>query len=414
VLELRAEDQRLRDELNRLKGEQGKPEVKGNTPKPPPRDYSSEPERRTPQAWSKGAKRASLRIDREERLELDRATLPADAEFKGYEDVVVQDLVVRSETICFRKAKWYSPSQHKTYLAPLPPGYAGEFGPGLKSFVLALSYGANVSQAPLLALLRDAGVQLSAGELARLLTEGQERWQAEAAAVATAALAGSCWQELDDTPTRVNGQNQYCQVLTGPLATIYRTTPGKDRLTVLDVLRSGRARTFLLHEEAERRLAAVDLAPRTRRGLACLPRDTVLDEATFDRLLAQHLPDLGVQQRKWTREALAVAAYHAQAEFPVVRLLLSDDAPQFAGVTEASALCWVHEGRHYKKLLPYLPQHQALLGAFLTRFWAYYHDLRAYRETPSGAERERLAAAFDDLFATATGYRALDERIVLT
>ncbi|MBI4495039.1 MAG: hypothetical protein HY690_19875, partial [Chloroflexi bacterium] len=112
VLELRAEHQRLRDELNRLKGEQGKPEVKGNTPKPPPRDYSSEPERRTPQAWSKGAKRASLRIEREERLELDRATLPADAEFKGYEDVVVQDLVVRSETIRFRKAKWYSPSEH--------------------------------------------------------------------------------------------------------------------------------------------------------------------------------------------------------------------------------------------------------------------------------------------------------------
>ncbi|MBI4492633.1 MAG: hypothetical protein HY690_07565, partial [Chloroflexi bacterium] len=108
---------------------------------------------------------------------------------------------------------------------------------------------ANVSQAPLRTLLRDVGVQLSAGELARLLTEGQERWQAEAAAVATAALAGSAWQELDDTPTRVGGQNQSCQVLTGPLGTIYRTTPARDRLAVLDVLRDGRARTFLLNLE---------------------------------------------------------------------------------------------------------------------------------------------------------------------
>ncbi|MBI4492609.1 MAG: hypothetical protein HY690_07440 [Chloroflexi bacterium] len=76
------------------------------------------------------------------------------------------------------------------------------------------------------------------------------------------------------------GQNRYCQVLTSPLATVYRTTPARDRLTVLDVLRSGRARTFLLNEAADQRLAAVDLAPRTRRGLACLPRDTVLDEPT--------------------------------------------------------------------------------------------------------------------------------------
>jgi len=414
IAELRAENRQLRDEVARLKGEQGKPDLKGNTPKPPPTDYSSEQERRTPRAWRKGGKRDTLQIDREQRLELDRARLPADAVFKGYADVVVQDLVFRAETVRFRKAKWYSPGQRTTYLAPLPPGYAGQFGPGLKSFVLALGYGANVSQAPLLGLLRDAGVSISAGELAYLLTQDQARWQAEAAAVAQAALAGSPWQELDDTPTRVDGRNQYCQVLTSPLATLYRTTPGKDRLTVLDVLRAGRPRSFLLNAEAERRLAAAALSPRTRRGLTSLPREQVLDEATLDGLLAQHLPDLGLQHGKWLREALAVAAYHAEVGSPVVRLLLSDDAPQFAGVTEATALCWVHEGRHYKQLLPYLPQHQALLAAFLTRFWAYYHELRAYAAAPAAAERQRLSAAFDALFATETGYRALDERIGLT
>ena len=33
-------------------------------------------------------------------------------------------------------------------------------------------------------------------------------------------------------------------------------------------------------------------------------------------------------------------------------LLLSDDAPQFQFVTPYQALCWIHEGRHYKKLTP--------------------------------------------------------------
>jgi hypothetical protein len=112
--ELHAEVQRQRDEINRLKGEQGKPDIKGNTAPPPPTDYSSERERHKPQAWRKSRKRETLRIDREERLELDRATLPADAKFTGYEAVVVQDLVFRTETILFRKAKWYSPSEGKS------------------------------------------------------------------------------------------------------------------------------------------------------------------------------------------------------------------------------------------------------------------------------------------------------------
>src|SRR5665648_268646 len=39
------EIQRLRDEVNRLKGEQGKPKIKGNIPKPSPTQHSSENER---------------------------------------------------------------------------------------------------------------------------------------------------------------------------------------------------------------------------------------------------------------------------------------------------------------------------------------------------------------------------------
>ena len=51
-----AEIQRLRDENNRLKGEQGKPKIKGNTPKPPRGDYSSEKERRRTKPRQKRAK----------------------------------------------------------------------------------------------------------------------------------------------------------------------------------------------------------------------------------------------------------------------------------------------------------------------------------------------------------------------
>ena len=86
--------------------------------------------------------------------------------------------------------------------------------------------------------------------------------------------------------------------------------------------------------------------------VAQLPHDERWDEAQLTALLAAHLPALGPQQARWLRDALAIAAYHAQTDGPVVETLISDDAPQFQGVAAAQALCWVHEGRHYKKLLP--------------------------------------------------------------
>ena len=84
-----AEVQRLRDEVNRLKGEQGQPKIRGNTPKPPPSDHSSEKERHTSRPRHKGSKQAEIKIDREQEVAVDPAILPADAQFKEYKDVVV-------------------------------------------------------------------------------------------------------------------------------------------------------------------------------------------------------------------------------------------------------------------------------------------------------------------------------------
>ncbi|MDW7728375.1 MAG: hypothetical protein SCH70_14975, partial [Candidatus Methanoperedens sp.] len=54
-------------------------------------------------------------------------------------------------------------------------------------------------------------------------------------------------------------------------------------------------------------------------------------------------------------EAGAIAAYHNRTDIPVVKALLSDDAPQFKKLSEEQALCWIHDGRNYKKLEPVVP-----------------------------------------------------------
>jgi len=409
-----AEIQRLRNEINRLKGEQGQPAIKPNTPQPPPKDLSSEQERRTPKAWSKGRKTDRIPIDREQVVAVALADLPPDAGFKGYEDVVVQDVLFRTDNVLFRKEKFYSPSQHTTYVASLPPGYRGQFGPGIKSLTLVFYYGAQMSEPKVAELLRSVGVRISDGQVSNLLIKDQAAFHTEKDAVYQAGLASSPWQHLDDTSTRVNGQNGYCHIVCNPLYTAYFTTTAKDRLTVIDVLTNSRPRRFVVNAEALGYVEASGLSAVRCRQLAQRADEVIMDEAQMQALLETHLPGLGPQQRKWILDATAVAAYHADVEVPVVRLLVCDDAPQFTLITEELALCWVHEGRHYKKLMPSIPYHQGLLEAFVQRFWAYYAQLLAYRKQPTPEEAMRLAEEFETLFATVTGYQALDERIAKT
>jgi Transposase IS66 family len=415
---LRAEVQRLRDEISRLKGEQGTPTIppkRRKDPPPAPTDHSSEAERHIPTPHQKGRKVPMIVINRTEPCGVDPAILPPDAELKGHETVIVQDLRLQIDNVAFVKEKWYAPSTGQTYLAPLPAGYDGTFGPNINALALVLHYATNVSQPLILVLFQQAGTQISAGTLAAWLIHDQAVFHAEKDAIVEAGLASSPWQQIDDTATRVNGHNQVCQVLGNPLYTAYRTAKSKTRLAVLDTLRNGRPRTFRLNDDALVYLDALGLARATRqRLLLALPWDQEQDESTLTARLATHLPTLGDGARKWIMDALAVAAYHAQVGFPVIRLLLCDDAPQFHLLVDDLALCWVHEGRHYKKLTPCVPAHQRALARFQTRFWAFYRGLLIYRARPDPAAKGRLIRGFDRLFATVTGYAALDERIANT
>jgi hypothetical protein len=148
--------------------------------------------------------------------------------------------------------------------------------------------------------------------------------------------------------------------------------------------------------------------------LKTFPQQQPIGEKQFSGLLDKYLPCLGPQQRNRILDAAAVAAYHAQMEFPIIRLLLCDDAPQFKLITRELSLCWVHDGRHYKRLVPFIPRHQQLLETFLKQYWDFYRQLLQYREYPSDKEHIRLDNLFDKVFSTVTGYDALDQRIAKT
>lgn len=407
------EIQRLRDENNRLKGEQGKPKIKGNTPKPPPSDHSSEEERRKSRQRHKRSKKAEIQINREEVVKVDPAILPEDAEFKGYAEVVVQDINVKPDNILFRKEKYYSASTRRNYLAELPDGYEGQFGPGIQAMTLALYFGTGTSEPKILEFFENVGIQISAGQISNLLIKKQESFHAEKDAVYEAGLQSSPWQQSDDTLTRVNGQNQHCHVVCNPVYTSYHTQARKERLSVLDVLRNGRQRIFRLNQEAIGYLGGVKWSKAAWRTIQGWISEQEWEETAFMKRL-EELPKLSKQQRKILIDAAAVAAYHSETIHPVVRALVCDDAPQFNWLSREMMLCWVHEGRPYKKLTPVIGLHREFQDDFLKRFWGYYHQLLDYRLKPAAVDCLRLEKEFDLLFSTHTGYDALDQRIAKT
>ena len=114
------------------------------------------------------------------------------------------------------------------------------------------------------------------------------------------------------------------------------------------------------------------------------------------------------------RKLAPIAAYREQTAAPVIGILMCDDAPQFKLLAQHIALCWIHDGRHYKKLRPVAPQHKKALKDFLTQYWLFYHQLKAYKEAPNNQQASILPQEFDTLFSTKTDYEQLDERIAKT
>ncbi len=95
----------------------------------------------------------------------------------------------------------------------MPSGYKGQFGPGVRAWVLALYYAGGMSEPKILELLQTVGLSMSTGQLSGILIKDQEQFHAESAEVLQAGLASSPWQHLDSTATRVDGKNEQCHVL---------------------------------------------------------------------------------------------------------------------------------------------------------------------------------------------------------
>lgn len=380
-------------------GSKPPPAPPGGSPPSRPEHRSSETERREAEGrkpWSKAVKNALLEIDVTRVLCGEPGTLPEGAVFERYEDVLVQDLLLLRQNTRFRRAR-YRLADGGSYLVPLPPGYHGQFGPGVRALALSLNYGANVSMPLLHRFFQQVGLRISRGQVCRLVTERLDQLGAEAVAAIRAAVTHQPWLQIDDTRSGVRTEHGCCHVLGNELATLYVTTDRGDRRSVLAALCLGNPLTYRLDLRAFGAMANWDVAQYVRERLALLADTAPTAAPEFARWLDLHFPLLSSETRERVLTAAALAGYHAQTEVPIPQALLSDDAAVFRGLIDEHALCWIHDFRHYLELVPERPLHQRQFRLFKARYWKLYRRLLQYREAPTTREARALEAAFDRL-----------------
>ena len=410
------EIQFLKDEINRLKGEQGKPNIKSSN-NSKGRNVSSEKERQKREKSKprkpKG-KKARLKIHKKKKCTVDKSELPADAVFKGYSDVIVQDIKIKVVNIRFKREIYYSPSEKKTYSGKLPDGWNGDFSPRVKALILSLYHDSKLTMPSIVTFFNTHGVLISESTISNTLTkESYEMFCREKLEIVNAGLNSSDFQHTDDTGSRVNGVNYHTHILCNDLYTAYFTEEKKDRLTVIKIL-SGGELFYSLNDTAFRIMENLNLSDKWILKLQNSNVEGTVSCKQLDSLLLSIFPDKSKNPNVQKRivEACAIAGYRNRINS--VPILICDDAPQFKQITEELGLCWIHEGRHYKKLSPVYSWHRELLDTFISDFWDFYVDLKNYKTNPSYTAKEYILKKFDTLFTRKTYYNSLDERITKT
>jgi hypothetical protein len=389
----------LEDEIAHLKGLKPRPRIAPSSLEPPPRP-PRDPDTKRPGS-AKRSKTPQLTITEE--IVIPLAHRPEGAVFKGYEDFVVQDLVLQPRVILYRRERWQTPDGHDL-VAPLPAeGVPGShFGPDLICFILHQYHHQHVTQPLLLEQLRQLGIDISAGELDRILTEGKGAFHQEKDDLLPAALAVSTYVEVDDTGARHRGHTGACTQIGNELFAVFASTDSKSRLNFLEVLR-GPHTDYVINEAAvaywRRQKLPEAMVGRLRRG----PR-RFADPAAW-RARLRRLGITGPRHVRIASEGALLGSLIAQGVSPDL-VVLSDGAGQYDVL--AHAACWIHAERPLARMIPYSEEPRAAIAKVRGEIWELYQDLKGYRQRPEASRREDLESRFDALCGQRTGFPSID------
>lgn len=353
---------------------------------------------------AKKSKTDELKIH--ETIALSPDVIADDWVFKGYNDFVVQGLVIEPHNIKYRRGRWITPDG-ETIMAPLPAEVYSHFSATLISYIQHQYFACRVTQPLLLDQLREIGIDISSGQLNEILTEDNEEFHLEKSELLQTGLSVSSYAQTDDTGARHEGKNGYTTCISNDLFTFFASSNSKSRINFLEILRAGHS-DYVLNTDALIYMRQQNLSQGAIGVLEHSNEQHFIDAAAWH----SHLADLGITAPRHVRIAtegtlLASAIFHGLSPDIVI---LSDDAGQFNILIHA--LCWIHAERLVNKLVGFSDEQRADVAKVRDEIWALYQQLKLYKTTPSPEIRATVEAAFDAIFTQKTCFETLNQLLM--
>lgn len=379
--------QQLESEIRAHKKLKGKPKLSASTlnssDEPLAEASGTEPSKRHP--------KQHLKID-EERL-IQPEQIPAQSKLNGHRSYDVQELVLRCHTIRFRLAEYVTPSGDLV-VGKLPVEYqGGHYGPQLVAYILYQYYQCRVTQPLIYEQLRELSIEISTGQISRILTEGAAQFTQEQSEVLQVGLASSIYIHTDDTGARHQGKNGYCTVIGNDWFTYFKSSESKSRRNFLEMLQGETVR-YVLNDFARAYLAHHPIPEKYQERLQFSHVVLASTTSAWER----YLLDQGMVSKKvvqvMTEAALLGGVLNGPLSSPL--RILSDGARQFNMMIHG--LCWVHAERAVRRLQAETDIQRQNIDEVQGLLWVYYRQLKDYQQTPSPAMRLPLSEDFDSLF----------------
>jgi hypothetical protein len=228
--------QQLRDEIARLKGQKPKPTIKPSKLEQGLQDEQKDAGTGKRPGSLKRSKTQELQIHETKRIRPEG--IPPGSRFKGYQDYVVQDILIKLHNTTYRLESWQTPAD-EYLIGKLPEEVNSHYGPTLITSILHQYYHAHVTQPLILEQLVEFGVMISAGQINRIINEDKEQYHFEKDDILKAGLEVSGHINVDDTGARHRGRNGYCTHIGNELFVWFQSTEKKSRINFLELLRAG-------------------------------------------------------------------------------------------------------------------------------------------------------------------------------
>jgi hypothetical protein len=401
---LERENAALRDENARLKGKPPRPDVKPSGMAEKAQSRGASKAKAKGKKPGRGRKRSRLTIDEDRHLQPEG--LPNGSRFKGYQDHVVQELVIRSRTVRYRRERWLTPDG-RTLTAPLPGHVQGHYGGDLRRLIVTLYHRGQMTIPRITTQLRDLGIDIDRRQVRRLLQgSGADDLLGEAQDVLQAGLATASWISVDDTGARHQTRNGYCTQIGDDRFTAFLTRFSKSRQNFLELLRAGHS-DYVVNAEALAYMRGRNLSQAVIDQLAEGPT-SFPDVASWQA----HLRGLGLDQARVQPDPIRIATEGAlwgsviEHGLLLDAVVLSDDAGQFR--VGNHALCWVHTERLVNGVDTFNAAQRQAVDWVRRLIWWFYADLKLYAEAPTAERKAQLKRRFDRVFDRRTKLAPLD------